>query len=98
MLGPEDRQPAADIIVLVSVGKEHRADEFYVIPRGDFYDFALHRHHAYWATRPDSRSGERALLGLRDSDADVKAFLEGYRDKWELVLEPAPRSPASSSR
>lgn len=89
VLGPEDRQPAADVIVLVSVGKEHRDDEFYVIPRADLYDFAVRRHQAYWATRPDSSSGERALVQLRDSDPDVKAFLDGYRDNWELVLQPA---------
>jgi hypothetical protein len=91
VLGQQDRQPAADVIVLVSVGKQHRDDEFYVIPRGDLYDFALRRHDAYWAPRPDSRSGERALVQLRDSDSDVKAFLDGYRDKWELVLQPVAR-------
>ena len=91
VLGQEDRQPAADIVVLVSVGEQHPADEFYVIPRGDLYNFAVRRHLAYWATRPDSSSGERTLVQLRDSDLDVKTFLEQYRDKWELISEPAPR-------
>jgi hypothetical protein len=98
VLGHEDRQPAADVIVLVSVGMQHGADEFYVIPRGDLYDFVLRRHHAYFATRPDSRSGERALLQLRDSDSEVKAFLDRYRDKWELVLQPVGRDHEARSQ
>jgi hypothetical protein len=91
VLGREDRQPAAGIVVLVSVGEHHRADEFYVIRRGDLYEFALRRHYAYWATRPDARTGERDLVQLRDSDPDVKAFLDGYRDRWDVVLQPGAR-------
>jgi hypothetical protein len=98
VLRQEDRQPAAGVIVLVSVGEQHRADEFYVIPRGDLYDFALRRHRAYFATRPDSSSGERTLLQLRDSHPEVQAFLDRYRDNWEVVLEPAARDPESGSR
>lgn len=101
VLGLRDRRPAVDLVVLVTVGEQHRADEFYVVPVDEPYDIAECRHDAYWKTRPDSTSGERHLLQLKDSDSkrepelwergiEVREFLPKYRDNWEPILEPEP--------
>ena len=41
----EGRRPAADLVVLVSVGKQHADDEFFVVPVGVLYDWAGARAH-----------------------------------------------------
>lgn len=97
MLGDEGRRPAADLVVLVSVGKRHEDDRFFVVPVGVLYDFAEGRHRAYWAARGGAPTGERELVQIRDDDPDVREFLKDYRDAWTLVTEPSPRAPGSSS-
>jgi hypothetical protein len=97
VLGQLGRRPAVDVVVLVSVGDQHRDDQFFVVPVGELYDKAEARHRAYWDTRPGAVSGELGLVQLRDGDPDVKEFLDEYRDKWELVSEPAPRVPELGS-
>jgi hypothetical protein len=37
VLGREGRRPAADLVVLVSVGQQHADDEFFVLPIGVLY-------------------------------------------------------------
>jgi hypothetical protein len=64
VLGREGRRPAADLIVLVSVGKHHADDEFFVLPVGVLYDWAEDHHRAYWATRGDAVTGERELVQI----------------------------------
>jgi hypothetical protein len=91
VLGQRDRRPVVDLVVLVTVGEQHRADEFYVVTASELYDFAEGRHDARRAMKPDSLSGERTLVQLQYRDLDVKAFLDRHRDKWELVEEPAVR-------
>jgi hypothetical protein len=85
LLGQEGRRPQADLVVLVSVGSDDASHEFFVLPVGDLYDWAEDRHRAYWATRPDAVTGERNLVGIRDSAAEVSEFLEPYRDAWGRV-------------
>ena len=86
VLGREGRRPAADLVVLVSVGQQHTDDEFFVAPIGVLYDWAENRHRAYWATRSDV-TGETDLMQIRDSDADVREFLNPYRDAWEFITD-----------
>lgn len=79
------KRPAADLVVLVSVGKQRADDEFFVLPVGVLYDWAEDHHRAYWATRGDAVTGERDLVQIRDADADVREFLDPYRDAWEFI-------------
>jgi hypothetical protein len=92
VLGQEGRRPAADLVVLVSVGEQHADDQFFVVPVGVLYDWAEDRHRAYWATRGDAVTGERTLVQIRDDDLPVREFLKDYRDAWKLVTEPAARA------
>jgi hypothetical protein len=87
VLGRDGRRPAADFVVLVSVGKQHADDEFFVVPVGVLYDWAEDRHRAYWATRGDAVTGERELVQIRDADADVREFLNPYRDAWGFITD-----------
>jgi hypothetical protein len=73
--------------VLVSVGQQHADDKFFVLSIGVLYDWAEDRHRAYWTTRPDAVTGERELMQIRDSDADVREFLNAYRDTWEFITD-----------
>jgi hypothetical protein len=85
VLGQEGgRSEAADILVLVSVGEQPADAEFYVVPVGVLYDWAEDRHRAYWARRGEV-TGESGLVQIRDTDADVREFLDPYRDAWERV-------------
>jgi hypothetical protein len=95
VLGQEGRRPAADLVVLVSVGERHADDQFFVVPVGVLYDWAEGRHRAYWATRGGAVTGERTLVQIRDDELPVREFLEGYRDAWQLVTEPS--APAQES-
>lgn len=98
VLGQVGRRPEVDVVVLVSVGEQHRDDQFFVVPVGVLYDWAEARHAAYWATRPSAISGELGLIQLKESDPAlqkfeaVTAFLEPYRDGWELISESAGRA------
>jgi hypothetical protein len=83
MIGREGERPAADVAVLVSVGKDHADDEFFIVPVDLQYDWVGNRHRAYWATRGDAGTGERNAMQIRDSDGDVRDFLSPYRDAWE---------------
>lgn len=89
VLGQEGRRPTADLVVLVSVGKQYGDDQFFVVQVGVLYDWAEQRHRDYWATRGDAVTGERTLVQIRDDDPPVREFLEEYRDAWKLVTEPA---------
>jgi hypothetical protein len=95
VLGREARRPAADLAVLVSLGKQHADDEFFVVSVGVRYDWAEDRHRSYWATRGDAVTGELELVQIRDADPDVREFLNPYRDAWELITDAreAPDDP-----
>jgi hypothetical protein len=84
VLGPEGQRPAADVVAVVSVGEQHGGDEFFLVSSDILYDWVEARHRAYWATRGDV-TGETELMQIRDSDADVREFLEPYRDAWAFI-------------
>jgi hypothetical protein len=65
-------------------GEQPADAEFYVVPVGVLYDWAEDRHRAYWARRGEV-TGESGLVQIRDTDADVREFLDPYRDAWERV-------------
>ena len=85
VLGKEGgRSEAADHVILVAVGEQPADAEFYVVPVGALYDWAEDRHRAYWARRGEI-TGESGLVQIRDTDADVREFLDPYQDAWELI-------------
>jgi hypothetical protein len=87
VLGREGRRPAADFVVLVSLGKDGSDDDdFFVVPLGALYDWAESRHRTYWEARHDM-TGESDLMQVRDSAADVRQFLDPFLDAWQFLEE-----------
>ena len=92
VLGQEGgRSDAADLLVLVTVGDRDADAEFYVVPIGVLYDWAEDRHRAYWARRGEV-TGESTLVAIRDTDADVREFLNPYEDAWGFITD-LPEAP-----
>lgn len=70
----------ADISILVSLTRNNRAKEFFVLPTGTLYDQAKKRHDAHWNGR---QLTEEAKDYMRVAPDEIEA---DYRDAWHMVV------------
>ena len=79
----DGRFPDVAVFILVAVHSAGEADAFFVVPTAALADATEASYHR-WRARHDDRETESRFLGFDEPEG--AAFLEPYRDRWDLLF------------